>query len=547
MRANQHKQKNNLSWRQAFGQGQSVRTVQPARVWLATAALVLCAAPAYADAPMCPIDPPLLSAAAHLRAVSLDLRGTIPDITEISALPPAAQMAPESWLDSWLATPAWSGQVVRHHRELLWNSLANSAGRLMPPSSRIRIENGLYFRTLLAPAVRGQQVPCLDEPVTLSDSGDIVYKAQPDGTKREGWVMVQPYWNPTAWIKVCAYDAQDNELSPTGTNCAASGATLDMACGCGPNLRSCMIIETSTEIVFALAESLDRQVLAWASEGRPYTDLLTEEVLWVNGPIVHHLNYQAQTPGQVRLVPYAVDLAQLPKLTFVDKDKWVAVPTGSYHAGILTHPAYLLRFQTQRARANRFFNVFLCQPFQAPETGIPVAGVSAIGEPDLQKRAGCKYCHVLLEPAAKHWGRWTPNGGGYLNPLEFPPQRDDCLTCAKTGAGCSSACKLFYLTKAYAAPEQDWLGWLVPYNYTAPQHIKNIESGPELLVKTAVADHRLSRCVARSTAEWLLGRQLVPDEAIWADQLAMVLATNKFDYRKLVKAIVLSDAYRRAP
>ena len=534
---------------------QSERNLPSARLgrrWRHVADLVLISLAivpqaALADAPMCPIDPPLLDAAAHLRAASLDLRGTTPDLTEIATLPADAQVTPEAWLDNWLASPAWSTQVVRHHRDLLWNNLANSAGRLMPPSSNLAAEGGLYYRTLLAPAVRGQKVPCLDEPAMFSPSGDIVYKPQADGTTREGWVMVQPYWNPAIAIKVCAYDAQDNDISPAGTYCGASGATQDMACGCGPNLRYCMGGGAANDIANGLAESLDRQIQAWAVEGRPYTDLLTEHVLWVNGPVVHHLKYQAQTPGQVRLVPYAVDVNQLPNLAFTDKDKWQMLSIGSFHAGILTHPGYLLRFQTQRARANRFFNVFLCQPFQAPEGGIPVAGVGAIFEPDLQKRPGCKYCHVLLEPASKHWGRWTPNGGGYMNPLEFPAQRDDCLTCAKTGAGCSADCKAFYLTKAYAPPEQEWLGWLVAYNYTAPQHIKNIENGPELLVKTSMADNRLPRCVAKSTAEWLLGRQLVPDEAIWADQLAIALATNKFDYRKLVKAIVLSDAYRRAP
>ncbi len=495
----------------------------------------------------CPIDPPLVDAAAHLRAVSLDLRGTPPDVEDYDALAVAAKVAPEATIDAWLKTPAWAQQAVRRHRDLLWNNLSNLSGRLMPPSSSIGTTYGLYYRSLAAPAVRGANIPCLDEPVTYTDNGDIVFKPQPDGTKKEGYVLVSPYWAPTTTIKVCAYDAQDNETSPNGTYCGASGAQADLACGCGPNLRFCMGGGAGAVLVDSLAASLDRQVQMWAEQGRPYTDLLTEKVLWVNGPIVHYLKYQAKTPGQLRLVPYAVNTSKLPELAWTAKDTWAPVLLSDDHAGILTHPAFLLRFQTQRARANRFFNVFLCQPFQAPDTGIPVDGISAVQEPDLQKRAGCKYCHVLLEPASGYWGRWTPYGGGFLDPVGFPPQRDDCLTCALTGAGCSTDCKLFYLTKAYAAPEKPWLGWLISYNYAQPQHLKNIDQGPTLLVKTAMADNRLPRCVARSTAEWLLGRSLVADEAQWAEQLAVQFATSNYDYRKLVKSVVLSDPYRRAP
>ncbi|MBM4342576.1 MAG: DUF1585 domain-containing protein [Deltaproteobacteria bacterium] len=517
--------------------------------WLGLAAASALAevGPPTSAAPYCPIDPPLLDAAAHLRAASLDVRGTPPSIDEYDALPAAAKMTPEATLDAWLKSPAWAQRAVRRHRDLLWNSLANLSGRLMPPSSNLGVTYGLYYRSLAAPAVRGGTVPCLDEPVTLTDNGDIVFKAQPDGTKKEGYVLVNPYWNPTATIKVCAFDAQDNETSPNGTYCGATGALADLACGCGPNLRFCIGGGAGGVLVESLAASLDRQIQMWAEQGRPYTDLLTEKVLWVNGPIVHYLKFQAKTPGQLRLVPYAINVAKLPDLQWTAKDTWAPVLLDDGHAGILTHPAFLLRFQTQRARANRFFNVFLCQPFQAPDTGIPVDGISAVQEPDLQKRAGCKYCHVLLEPAAGFWGRWTPYGAGFLDPTTFPPQRDDCLTCALTGAGCSTECKLFYLTKAYAPPEKPWLGWLISYNYAQPQHLKHIDQGPTLLVKTALADNRLPRCVARTTAEWLLGRGLVADEAPWADQLAVQFATSNYDYRKLVKSVVLSDAYRRAP
>ena len=55
----------------------------------------------------------------------------------------------------------------------------------------------------------------------------------------------------------------------------------------------------------------------------------------------------------------------------VDDALGEVVEAGPAHAGVLTSPAYLLRFQTHRARANRFHVSFLCQPFVAPDGGLP--------------------------------------------------------------------------------------------------------------------------------------------------------------------------------
>lgn len=505
---------------------------------------------------ICPLDPPLLDAASHLRAVSLDLRGTLPEMPEYEAMgllpaapgapapkTPAATSVPATLIDAWLASPAFASQVVRRHRDLLWNNLAANSGRLMPTTANLGQEFGLYYRTTLAPQLRGAKVPCLDEPAEYTPQGQIVFTPQPDGTKREGWVMVQPYWAPKTSLKVCAQDAQDDVVSPGGTPCGGPNATGDLGCGCGPNLRYCLGGGADLALIESFAESLDRQIAQVVLEDRPYTDLFTEAKMWVNGPIVHYDSHGATNPGLVRLIPLALDPGVLPNLAFTDRNVWVQIPLPPQHAGILTSPAFLLRFQTQRARATRFFNAFLCQPFQAPASGIDVSGAAM--EPDLQKRAGCKYCHALLEPASAYWGRWTASGGGWLGPASYPPQRADCTACALTGAGCSADCNRFYMTKAYAPAEKPFLGWLFAYNYRLPQHIKNIEQGPRLLALTAVADHRLPRCVARSTAEWLLGRELTPEELPWTDELAVAFAAQQYSYRKLVKAVVQSEVYRR--
>ena len=54
-------------------------------------------------------------------------------------------------------------------------------------------------------------------------------------------------------------------------------------------------------------------------------------------------------------------------------DNWVLIQLDEEHAGVLTRPAYLIRFQTNRGRADRFYTNFLCQPFEPPEEGLPVS------------------------------------------------------------------------------------------------------------------------------------------------------------------------------
>ncbi len=527
------------------------------RLVLALAAVTFAAAAAAASAvaapAACPASPTgeqagLLSPTELLRASSLDLRGTTPTMADydatLQAIDPLAHVG--SVVGGWLASPEFADQVVRQHRDKLWNSLENL--RLMHVPGGLAKTGNVYWRNggNVAIVRRGNRVACLDEPATWDDDGNIVFKPQADGTKREGWVLVKPYWAPATEIKVCATDAIDTAVAPSGKSCAEQGTTYELACGCGPNLRWCRYGTTDLQILRSFATALERQVREMILEDRPYTDLLTEKVAWINGPIAFYWKHQAQLSAPLRMTPTPIDVASLPNLAFTDEDTWVKVDLPKAHAGILTSPAFLLRFQTNRARGSRFYNSFLCQPFQAPDTGIPVDAAAALAEPDLQKRAGCKYCHALLEPVASFWGRWVANGAAHLDPVTYPPYRNDCDTCAKSGQLCSPECKLFYKTVAFSEPEKAFFGWLEPYVFLQTPHQKNVDQGPKLMALAAVVDQRLPRCAARRTAEWLLGREVEGDEELaWIDELSVAFVQGGFSYRKLVSAIVTSDVYRR--
>ena len=108
-----------------------------------------------------------------------------------------------------------------------------------------------------------------------------------------------------------------------------------------------------------------------------------------------------------------------------------------------------------------------------------MADEESVRDPDLQVRAGCKYCHALLEPAASYWGRWTEQGIAYLEPTEFPAERSDCLTCALTNQGCTNQCRTHYLTTALSEQEIPYLGKLKAYTFRRTEHENNVEIAPD--------------------------------------------------------------------
>jgi NAD-dependent dihydropyrimidine dehydrogenase PreA subunit len=236
-----------------------------------------------------------------------------------------------------------------------------------------------------------------------------------------------------------------------------------------------------------------------------------------------------------------VDPALLPDLTYQDDETWVEVELPGEHAGILSSVAYLMRFQTNRARANRFYDSFLCQPFNPPSSGIPAATEESAKQTDLQQRDGCKYCHALLEPAAAHWGRWTELGAAWLDPETYPAYREDCDKCQ----GCAQVCTSYYLVNASVPAEEEFTGMLKAYVYRSEQHHQNVESGPSLLALSTLDDGRVAQCAGRSTTEWLLGRALSADEQAFAAAVTDGFVESGYSWKSLVRAIVTSPVYRR--
>lgn len=503
------------------------------------------------DADVCPVDEPLLDHTAWLRSLSLDLRGVPPskdDQALVDAAPDdaAKDAAVTGLVDTWLASPEFSARVVRHHREHLWPNL--DTVDLNARTLTVDGATGIFSRGAEAARVyRGvRNVTCLNQPATFNGDGSIATTFDAtSGANREGFVEVHPYWDPASTIKVCAFDAQEALVDvDTDAACDSQLGSNSKGCGCGPSMEFCARNEEIKLLRKSFIDDLERRVSAVIDNDESYLELLTGRRAFVNGPLAHFYKFQTQLPQTVRMTPSTVDASRLPSLAFTDVDDWHEMALGPESSGVLTSPAYLLRFQSNRSRANRFFNAWLCQPFQPPASGIDIDPAAAV-EPDLQERNGCKYCHALLEPAASHWGRFGEYGANYLSPALFPEHSEVCLRCATTGAGCTDDCRRFYVTKATTEKERQGFGGLTWYQFRKPEHVQNVDDGPRRLVLSAVVDGRLPDCVARTTGSWLLGREMAPEEAdVVADWSADLLAED-FSYKSLVRKIVLSDLYRR--
>jgi hypothetical protein len=515
-------------------------------VWMAlTAALAVApssSASSSSQPPTCPPDEETMSGARHLRAISLDLRGVVPSPDEYERL--VGGEVPESLVDEWLDSEAFADRAVRFHRSLLWNNVDDQ--RLVSTNSMFTTTDGIHWLRNRADDYRNDgNLYCGDFEATLGPDGVPEAVDQGDGTVQEGWVEVVPWWSDSEPIKVCAFDAQTVAVSPDGVACDGVAAASDPGCGCGPDLRWCSVYYAEDTITEAMSTDIDLRVRQLVLDDRPYLELLTGQVGFVNGPLVHYYRHLARQPATVRFEPSPVVAEELPDLDPTSYDFVpVALPEG--HSGVLTAPGFLLRFQTNRARANQFFNAFLCQPFQPPDNGIEIDPNEA-QTVDLTVRPGCDYCHALLEPAAAHWGRWIEQGGGYLDPADYPSFDPLCYDCSVNSNDCPDVCSRYYVTDPLSSEYDPYVGWLNAHAFLEPWQDPNVDAGPAGLVNASVVDGRLQECTARNAATWLLGRALHEGDDAQLDDWAATLVGSGWSYKELVKAIVMSDSYRRLP
>ncbi len=495
----------------------------------------------------------------YLRRLSLDLRNEVPSLPELETTAQTGGVDP-ALIDSMINAESMVERLREYHRALLWanirsQDLTNNRFEL----STFRGAQGpvYYVNNRASSYRRAYNLPCRDAPAEFGPDGEILTqpyagtRVEFEGGVQEGWVEVQPYWAPDTTVRVCAFDAQTQ--TPTAPNpidagqpaiplCAISARANQRECGCGENLRWCQSRVDGTQelIVDSFSEQLLRFVDGIVRDDRPYWEILLSKEVKLNGPLSHYLQHQIWTSlGTFSVLPdNGVNLVDIP---FSETSTWRTTQRSEVHSGVLTLPAFLLRFNTNRARATRFYESFLCVNFAPPPGGLPNADDPCNTETDLRKRCGCNFCHVTLEPAAAHWGRWAESGFAPLPEQTFPRTREDCA-----GNRQDPICGAFYITEATLPEEEPFVGELRAYLYADQTLENNIDQGPTAFAQQAVDNGTFATCTTRNLWSMLMGREANEQDTPAIDELAARFQTEHgYKLRALIQDIVRRQEYIR--
>lgn len=553
----------------------AARRALPAALAAASVA-VLGAGAAHAGDPVCALHREL-PVERQIRRLSLDLRGTVPDMADYDAAEGAASVPPEL-VDAYLASDDLRVQMRRYHESLLWTNPSIIIGDVGFALSTVTIGgNVLHFTTGRRNTYRGGDGThsCQNKP-----QGDLGY--DPDGRPKaefmgkdngidwfaEGWVEVHPYWeaDPNKTIKVCAFDAQTSPTYTIPSGPSAGTYTCDHVlahaqlsaekknpCGCGPNLDYCILSSVAQPVILAsMREQLLRLVDLHTVGGRPYSEILTSKTAHYNGPLVHYFNYlgKQQTFTRTQNIPQPAD-GELPQLGYLQQDTWVEIEREAPHAGVLTLPAYLLRFQTNRGRANRYRIAFAGQYFQPPST--KDKDCAEVGN-DLTGRCVCRGCHVTLEPLAAHFGQFLEAGTTALR--DFMPEYATGTDCSK-GIGPASAtwCNRYYLPVPSKEDPDIRPYRLKPLEYADAEHPlvqPHFDAGPAGLAQGDIDSGLFHKVAVVHLFEFLMKRPpdmdvTSPDyEGDLVDAIAADFQVHD-DFRQALRALVSLPAYRRMP
>ncbi|RKH39094.1 DUF1585 domain-containing protein [Corallococcus sicarius] len=367
--------------------------------------------------------------------------------------------------------------------------------------------------------------------------------------QREGYVTtsVQPYWSTTTEpVKVCAIEAQSRATNPyTNESCETGRFNSDRSCGCGDKMRRCEINEVHPARVTAFNEEPLLITDAVVRNDEPYFNILTSRRSFVNGTLSEF--YRQRQGVAVFNVKSPADPATLPAVAYADTTTWSEYTRDSTHSGVLTTPAFLYRFPTQRARVNQFYEAFLCKHFApAADATLPPPDDSCNRENNLAKRCGCNYCHATIEPTGAHWGRYAERSALFLPAEQFPRLDLKCRDCALNGdTNCGGECSQ-YVMQAFDGDGANSLGLLKTYLYRTAEEEKNIEGGPQTLVQRMMETGDLERCTVKRVWNEFLGRAMtVEEQKLYLQTLSQAFAKNNHSLKSLIEHVVMSDAYRR--
>lgn len=491
-----------------------------------------------------------------VRRLSLDLAGSAPSFEHLERVSAAAgddeqvDAVIAEITEELIASDGFRQATRRYHEAMLWPNVQNV--RLGDVRTVLRADDNEVLQ--ISAAARRN----LFRGVSDGNCGNFrhtsfdpdfpgQFRPLPQNGGQYGWREVSPYFAPDTTVRVCAHEAQET-VQAGGERCNTREGTYVKACGCGEGLRFCYRNTSENGIRDSFREQLLLAVDAATAEGADYTDIVLGTKAMQDGRIAHFKRHLA-TNSAINKTYNDPDPDEEVLGTAYADGTWTEVERGAEHAGVLTLPGFLLKFQTGRGRVNRFRQAFQCQSFEPPATTEDPA-VDDCNETanDLTTRCTCRYCHVALEPLAIGFERFAEAGTTVLTPeAGFPAFEESCK-----GSN-DPFCRRFYVTSNGGRG-----GWLRSLEFAAkyPDYEAAFEAGPRGIVADAIWEDgdpaggvrtgagSFASCAARRAFVHYLRRTPTESEEATIEELAELLADG-FDYRALVRAVVTNDAYRR--
>ncbi|HEY8088441.1 MAG TPA: DUF1585 domain-containing protein [Polyangiaceae bacterium] len=347
---------------------------------------------------------------------------------------------------------------------------------------------------------------------------------------------------------------------------------LDYApdCGCGPGLERCLPSNRSDNggVAFDFPNHMPlgpgmplddagQQAQRWFpywwsreavhflddlfQQDRDFREILTGKRTFVNGPLAQFYGHIQRGNccgpeaafGMLEEKEPLFDPRSVPAdLEPQDVSRWTEVADRGPHAsGILTMPMFLEKYASARARGAVLYNAFLCKSFVAESQQLAPST-----EPNLMVRPGCKTCHATLEPLAAYFARVEPGSFVFLPQAEFPAHSTTCKLDknGKLNGSCNAL---------YDAAFADAKGAELRSAYGSPEHADETPAGAG---RDVTRMPEFAQCAVQRVASSFLGRPMSPDDDALLASLTDTFVRSGYHMRALVRALVRSDAYRRA-
>jgi hypothetical protein len=361
-----------------------------------------------------------------------------------------------------------------------------------------------------------------------------------------GWIRKAVYWSPTL-VKLCANEAREDAVSPSGDACNSALGTSSIGCGCGPNGSFCSTYANEARALSGLRSELDWAVKSMLDNDLSYLTFLKRPETSLNGALAYILRNQTQLLDTMTLTSPVAN-AQLDAVPY--DSPGTVVTRDPFFGGLFGTILYTTRFQTDRSRVKNLRRILDNYYYTAPAMDLSVVPP----DPNLRTRQGCNYCHTDLDSKRNAFGRIVESGGGPLDTTRFPPFRQDCYDCALANfmAGsadnCSDECVLVYYTGIDGTYDQvqPYWGKYKTLAFNGDPERALFDGGPTALVDLSVSNGSLAKATVERMFQRMMNRDPGNQDRPWVDQLIARFQSN-FMIRDLVRAIATNPAFWRAP